>query len=307
VRNKENLNQLSTEARNPRTRQLDVLPTRRLVELINHEDHDVAKAVGRSLPQLTRAVEMISKQLISGGRLIYVGAGTSGRIGILDAVECVPTFNSDPERIQGMIAGGFDACYRAIEASEDDADAGARDLLKKSVSAQDVVVGIAASGRTPYTCGALRFANSMGAKTIAIVNNPRTEMKEIADLTIEALTGPEALTGSTRMKAGTAQKMICNILTTATMVRLGAAYSNLMINVHMKNEKLLNRGITILREITGAGEQEARKALVSALGDLKIAAVILRRKCSTTMARNILNRNKGNLRKALEKTTPTEK
>ncbi|MBZ5535098.1 MAG: N-acetylmuramic acid 6-phosphate etherase [Acidobacteriia bacterium] len=307
MRSKERFNQLATEARNPRTRRLDIVPTSRLVELINLEDHNVAKAVKRSLPQVTRAVEMISKQMAAGGRLIYVGAGTSGRIGILDAVECVPTFNTDPEQIQGMIAGGFEGCYRAVEANEDDADAGARDLLKKAVSAQDVVVGIAASGRTPYTCGALRFAKSMGAKTIAIVNNPGTEMKRIADLTIEALTGPEALTGSTRMKAGTAQKMICNILTTAALVRLGAAYSNLMINVHMKNEKLLNRGLTILREITGVGEQEARKALSSARGNLKVAAVMLGRKCNATLARSILNREKGNLRKALEKTTRTEK
>ena len=204
MRNKKDFNRLTTEARNPRTRQLDVLPTRQLVELINREDHNVAKAVGRSVAQLTRAVEIISSQVAKGGRLIYIGAGTSGRIGILDAVECAPTFNTDPDQIQGMIAGGFDACYRAIEANEDDADAGARDLLKKGVSARDIVVGIAASGRTPYTCGALRFANSMGAKTIAVVNNPRSEMKKIADLTIEALTGPEALTGSTRMKAGTA-------------------------------------------------------------------------------------------------------
>jgi N-acetylmuramic acid 6-phosphate etherase len=306
VKSKEKFNQLSTEARNPRTHRLDILRTRRLVELINLEDQEVAKAVRRSLPQLTRAVEMLSRQMGMGGRLIYVGAGTSGRIGILDAVECVPTFNTDPERIQGVIAGGVEACYRAVEANEDDADAGACDLLKMAVSAQDVVVGIAASGRTPYTCGALQFAKSMGAKTIAIVNNRGTEMNKTTDLTIEALTGPEALTGSTRMKAGTAQKMICNVLTTATLVRLGAAYSNLMINVHMKNEKLLNRGLTILCEITGAGDLEAGKALASARGDLKIAAVMLRRKCNATTARSILSREKGNLRKALEKTKRTK-
>lgn len=239
--------------------------------------------------------------------MIYVGAGTSGRIGILDAVECAPTFNTDPEQIQGVISGGFEACYRAIEANEDDADAGGRDLFKKAVSTQDVVVGIAGSGRTPYTCGALRFANSMGAKTIAIVNNPRSEMKKIADLTIEVLTGPEVLTGSTRMKVGTAQKMICNILTTAALVRLGAAYSNLMINVHLKNEKLVNRGITILREITGADEQGVRKALASAHGDLKTAAVMLRRKCNAATARGILKREKGNLRRALDRKARGEK
>ncbi|MGB7624980.1 MAG: N-acetylmuramic acid 6-phosphate etherase [Terriglobia bacterium] len=303
---KRNLVPSTTESRNPRTWQLDILPARRLVELLNDEDQEVVKAVRRSIPQITRAVEIISSQMIRGGRLIYVGAGTSGRIGILDAVECPPTFNTEPGQIQGVIAGGFETCYRAGEANEDDADAGARDLLKKGVSARDVIVGIAASGRTPYTCGALRFANAMGAKTIALVNNPRSEMKKIAGLTIEALTGPEALTGSTRMKAGSAQKMICNILSTATMVRLGAVYSNLMINVHMKNEKLVRRGIRILQEITGADEVVARKALASAHGDLRIVAVMLGRKCNVLTAQNILRLAKGNLRKALGKTRLTE-
>ncbi|MFI5174796.1 MAG: N-acetylmuramic acid 6-phosphate etherase [Terriglobia bacterium] len=303
---KRNLAPLTTESRNPHTWQLDILPTRRLVELLNDEDQEVAKAVRRSIPQITRAVEIISNQMIRGGRLIYVGAGTSGRIGILDAVECPPTFNTEPEQIQGVIAGGFETCYCASEANEDDANAGARDLLKKAVSARDVIVGIAASGRTPYTCGALLFANAMGAKTIALVNNSRSEMKKIAGLTIEALTGPEALTGSTRMKAGSAQKMICNILSTATMVRLGAVYSNLMINVHMKNEKLVRRGIRILQEITGTDEAGARKALASAHGDLRIAAVMVRRKCNVLTARNILKQVKGNLRKALGRTGLTE-
>jgi N-acetylmuramic acid 6-phosphate etherase len=302
VKIKGNVVQLTTEARNPRTQHLDILSTRKLVELLNIEDQNVAKAVRSCLPQLTRAVEMISKQMTQGGRLIYVGAGTSGRIGILDAVECPPTFNTDPEQIQGVIAGTFEACYRAVEADEDDADAGARDLLKKAISSRDVIVGIAASGRTPYTCGALRFARAMGAKTIAIVNNPRSEMKKIASLTIEALTGPEALTGSTRLKAGSAQKMICNILSTATMVRMGAVYSNLMINVHMKNEKMMKRGITILREITGIDEAGALKALASAQGDLKTATVMVSRKCNALIARNILKLEKGNLRKALVET-----
>lgn len=303
----EDLKRLATEARNPRSERLDTLSTRDLVGLMNREDRRVAAAVRGALPQIVQAVEIVVRQLKKGGRLIYVGTGTSGRIGILDAVECVPTFNTDPDQVQGIIAGGVEACYRAVEANEDDADAGARDLLKKCIDGRDVIVGIAASGRTPYTCGALRFARSVGARTIAIVNNPRTEMKRIADLTIEALTGPEVLTGSTRMKAGTAQKMICNILSTATMTRLGAAYSNLMINVHLKNEKLLFRAINILREITNADEAQARKSLVSAHGDLKVAAVMLGRSCNVSVAKQILKHEQWNLRKALERTKGTRR
>lgn len=291
--------QLSTEARHPRTLNLDALSTRKVLEIINREDQKVPVAIHRAIPQIARAVNIIVERMKRGGRLIYVGAGTSGRLGILDAVECVPTFNTAPEQIQGIIAGGFEACYRAIEASEDDVAAGVRDLRKKKISKKDVLVGIAASGRTPYTCGALQYARSTGAKTVAIVNNPHSEMKKVADVIIEALTGPEVLTGSTRMKAGTAQKMICNMLSTAVMVRLGAVYSNLMINVHMKNEKLLARGVKILREMTGVSETRARRALEEAQEDLRVAAVMLKRSCDVFSARKILNQQKGNLRKAL--------
>jgi N-acetylmuramic acid 6-phosphate etherase len=290
---------LTTEARNPRTMQLDLLSTQNLVALINQEDQQVAVAVRHGLPQIARSVDVIVDRMRRGGRLIYVGAGTSGRIGVLDAVESIPTFGTSPSQIQGLIAGGYETCYRAAEASEDDAAAGARALLKKKISRRDVVVGIAATGRTPYTCGALRRAKSAGAATIAIVNNRNSEMERIADLTIEVLTGPEVLTGSTRMKAGTAQKMICNILSTAAMVRLGAVYSNLMINVHMKSRKLIGRGVTILQEISGAQEGEAREALAASKNDLRVAAVMLVRKCDRKSALAVLNQARGNLRRAL--------
>ncbi len=279
---------------------LDALTTSEVLNLINREDRQVARAVRRAIPQLLKAVELIVASLRRGGRLIYVGAGTSGRIGILDAVECVPTFNTAPGQIQGIIAGGYEACYRAVEASEDKAEAGARDLRRLRVQARDTVVGIAASGRTPYTLGALKFARSRKAATVAVVNVPDSEMKKIADVTIEALTGPEVLTGSTRMKAGTAQKMVCNMLSTASMIRLGAVYSNLMIQVHMKNEKLVARGINILREITGAGEREAADVLTPARYDLKVAAIMLRWKVSALAARRLLKQSAGNLRRALE-------
>lgn len=294
------LSGLATEGRNPRSLKLDTLSTRGILEVIHREDLTVAKAVRRALPQIQRAVDILVERMKDGrGRLIYIGAGTSGRLGILDAVECVPTFNTSPDQIQGLIAGGFAACSRALEATEDDPRAGARDLLRKRITARDVVVGIAASGRTPYTCGALRSAKSKGAATIAIVNNPHSPLGRIADLTIEALTGPEVLTGSTRMKAGTAQKMICNMLTTATMVRLGAVYSNLMINIHMKNEKLIARGVKILCEMTGVEAAAARRGLMSTGYDLKVAAVMLTRGCTASAARTLLKRFSGNLRHAL--------
>lgn len=294
-------NRLTTEERNPQTLKIDVLPTRGILALINREDQRVAPAVKRAIPQIARAVDAIVDGMKRGGRLIYVGAGTSGRLGILDAVESVPTFNTRPQQIQGLIAGGHKACYRAVEASEDNADAGVRDMKKRRVTSRDIVVGIAASGRTPYTLGAMRYAKSKGAATIALVNTPQSEMKRLAAITIECLTGPEALTGSTRLKAGTAQKMICNMLSTAAMIRLGAVYSNLMINVQMKNQKLLTRGVKILREMTGANETAARRALAASGRDLKVAAVMLFHRCNVTSAQDYLKRMNGNLRRTLQR------
>ncbi len=291
---------LMTEARNPRSMFLDSLSTFEILWAMNREDRSVTLAVRRALPQIANAVDAIVDRLRKGGRLIYVGTGTSGRIGVLDAVECPPTFNTPPSRVQGVIAGGYEACYRAVEASEDEVESGIRDLRRRKVTRQDVVVGIAASGRTPYTCGALRHARSVGAKTIAIVNNPDSEMKKIAHITIEALTGPEVIAGSTRLKAGTAQKMICNMLSTAAMVRLGAVYSNLMIQVHLKNQKLVARGIKILQEITGVDHSTATRALEKAEQDLKAAAIMLKRRVNLSSAKRILGKSKGNLRKALE-------
>lgn len=297
--NRFNLSGLVTEERNPGSTRLDTLSAGQIAALMIREEARANRAVRRATSEIGRAVEAIVKQLSRGGRLIYIGSGTSGRIGILDAVECVPTFSTRPGQIQGVIAGGPRACYRAVEASEDDANAGRRDLRRKKVTSRDVVVGIAASGRTPYTRGALEYAKSVGAATIALVNSPKSPMKHIADISIEVITGPEILTGSTRLKAGTAQKIVCNILTTASMVRLGAVYSNWMINVHLKNEKLVARGIKILRGMTGASETSARKALARSGNDLKIAAILLIKRCEVDRARSILQLVGGNLRAAL--------
>ncbi|MDD5542667.1 MAG: N-acetylmuramic acid 6-phosphate etherase [Acidobacteriia bacterium] len=301
--NRVKLSSLATEERNPRSLRLDLLTAKQIAELMVREVDQVNRALRGAIPQMGRAVDAIVKQMSRGGRLIYIGSGTSGRIGILDAVECVPTFNTKPGQIQGIIAGGPRACYQAVEASEDDAGGGRGDLRKLKLTARDVVVGIAASGRTPYTCGALKYAKSVGATTVALVNSPKSPMKRLAGITIEVLTGPEVLTGSTRLKAGTAQKLVCNILSTASMVRLGAVYSNWMIHVHLKNEKLIARGIKILMGITGATESAANKALAQSHYDLKVAAVMLAKKCDVERARILLHRSKENLRAALQMRT----
>lgn len=290
---------MQTEEQNSRTRDLDRKATLEVVRLINAEDKRVAEAVASQLPVIAEAVDLIVGRLSSGGRVFYVGAGTSGRLGILDAVECPPTFNVDPGLMQGILAGGYEACYRAVEAEEDSEAQGCADLESAGVTSKDVVVGIAASGRTPYTCAAVARARVLGALTVGISCNAATRLSAEAEVAIEVVTGAEALSGSTRMKAGTAQKMVLNLISTATMVRLGHVYDNLMINVHLKNEKLVRRGVSIVQRITGCTSAEAERTLTEA-GDVKTAVVMVAFGCSRSDAQDRLKLAGGRLRAALE-------
>lgn len=263
-----------TEQENPRTRELSSLPTADVLRLMNEEDAGVAVAVGRVLPDVERAVEEVVKRLSSGGRLFYVGTGTSGRLGVLDASECPPTFGVPAELVQGIIAGGYDALYRATEASEDDREAGARDAEARGVTGKDALVGIAASGRTPYTIGAVEFARGLGAFTAALTCVPGSAITRAAEVSIVPVVGPEVLAGSTRLKAGTAQKLVLNMLSTATMVRLGYVRGNRMTNMRPSNVKLRARSERILAAENGLDEGAAREALDAAGGDLRVALVM---------------------------------
>jgi N-acetylmuramic acid 6-phosphate etherase len=263
-----------TEQENPRTAEISSLPTEEILRLMNEEDARVAEAVAEVLAHVTRAVEAIVERLCAGGRLFYIGTGTSGRLGVLDAAEIPPTFGVSPEMIQGIIAGGYDACYRAVEASEDDAAAGARDLEARGFTKQDVLVGIAASGRTPYTVGAVRHAREMGAFTIAITCAPGSPITGAAEVSIVPLVGPEVIAGSTRLKAGTAQKLVLNMISTAAMIRLGYVTGNRMTNVQTRNLKLRARAERILAAEANLDWQSAAATLDAAGGDLRVALVM---------------------------------
>jgi N-acetylmuramic acid 6-phosphate etherase len=252
-----------TEQENPRSKDLSSQSTAEIVALMNEEDATVAAAVQRVLGDVVKAVDEIVARLSKGGRLFYTGTGTSGRLGVLDASECPPTFGVSPELVQGVIAGGYDACYRAVEASEDDADAGAADLKARGFNSGDALVGIAASGRTPYTVGAVKYARSIGAFTVGLTCVPGSPITEAAELSIVPVVGPEVLTGSSRLKAGTAQKMVLNMISTATMVRLGYVSGNRMSNLQPRNVKLRERAVRIVMAETGVDEQAARSALES--------------------------------------------
>ena len=246
-----------TEQENPRSQNLSSQSTAEIVALMNDEDGLVAAAVKRVLGDVVKAIDETVARLAQGGRLFYTGTGTSGRLGVLDASECPPTFGVPPELVQGVIAGGYDACYRAVEASEDDADAGAADLKQRGFAAGDVLVGIAASGRTPYTVGAIRYARSLGALTIALTVVPGSPITQAAELSIVPEVGPEILTGSSRLKAGTAQKMVLNMISTATMVRLGYVSGNRMSNLQARNIKLRERAVRIVMAESGLDQEEA--------------------------------------------------
>lgn len=289
-----------TEQENPRTRQIDQLPTVEIVRLMNEEDHRVAEAVRLVLPNIARAVDGIYERLRDSGRLFYVGTGTSGRLGVLDASECPPTFGVSPGMVQGVIAGGYDACFRAVEASEDDRGAGARDLEKRGVKDRDAVVGIAASGRTPYTIGAVEHARTRGAFTVAVTCAPDSEITRAAEVAIVPVVGPEVIAGSTRLKAGTAQKMVLNMLSTATMIRLGYTSGNRMSNLLPRNAKLHTRAVRILSQETNLDEATAQTALNTAGGDLRTALVINRTGCSRQEAEKALAAANGVVPRAVE-------
>src|SRR5829696_9138220 len=250
-----------TEQDNPRSKNLSLQSTAEIVALMNEEDATVAAAVKHVLDDVVKAIDQTVARLAKGGRLFYTGTGTSGRLGVLDASECPPTFGVSPEMVQGVIAGGYDACYRAVEASEDDADAGGADLKQRGFTAGDVLVGIAASGRTPYTVGAIRYARSLGAFTVALTCVPGSPITEAAELSIVPVVGPEVVTGSSRLKAGTAQKMVLNMISTATMVRLGYVSGNRMSNLQARNIKLRDRAVRIVVAETGRTKEEAITAL----------------------------------------------
>lgn len=294
------LDRLTTEGRNPRSRGLDRLDSLELVRLINSEDAGVAAAVEREAPVIAQAIDTIAKRMARGGRLIYVGAGTSGRLGVLDAAECPPTFNADAGQVIGLIAGGPEALLHAVEGAEDSPDQGESDLRAIELAANDAVVGIAASGRTPYVLGALDYARSVGAATIGFSCNAAADIRDHAGLAIIPVVGPEVLSGSTRMKAGTATKMVLNMLSTGAMVRLGKVYDNLMVDVRASNEKLVERSIRIVGTLTGCSREEAENALSACNGEVKTAIIVLEKRATPETARALLRSHGGRLRDALE-------
>ena len=282
-----------TEQENSRTSNLSSLSVAEIIRLMNEEDALVAAAVADVLPQVEKAVAGIVKKLRGGGRLFYIGTGTSGRLGILDASECPPTFGVSPELVQGVIAGGYKACYRAVEASEDDAQAAQRNLEPRGFVRDDVLVGIAASGRTPYTIGAVTYARSLGAFTVAVTCAPDSPITRVAEVSIVPVVGPEVVTGSTRLKAGTAQKMVLNMLSTATLVKLGYVSGNRMSNLQARNSKLRARAVRILMAETQLDEGAAAAALDAGSGDIPIALVMTKTGCNAEAAKRALDQSRG--------------
>lgn len=293
------LDELLTEQLNPCTADIDLLPTAEALRRINDEDERVARAVRAEIPCIARAVEIIEDALRSGGRLIYVGAGTSGRLGCLDAAEIPPTFGEDSARVVGIIAGGERALRHAVEGAEDDPAGGEAALWQARLESCDVVCGIAASGRTPFVIGALRYARSLGCSTIGVVNTMPAELESLCDVLIAPLVGPEVIGGSTRMKAATAQKLVLNMLTTMAMVRIGKTYGNLMVDVRPTNEKLRRRALRLVRAVAGVDEPAAQAALRAAAGEVKPAIVIARLGGSAEEARQRLRQSDGILRRAI--------
>ena len=293
------LETMLSEQRNPNTLHIDALSSLEVVTLLNHEDKQVAFAVEKNLPRIAQAVEHIVAAFQSGGRLVYMGAGTSGRLGVLDASECPPTFGVPSSMVVGLIAGGETALRNAVEGAEDNREAGEQDLRHIHFSRKDVLVGIAASGRTPYVIGGLQYAKQLGATTISLVSNPNASMSDIADIAITTAVGPEALTGSSRLKSGTAQKMVLNILTTAAMIRLGKCYQNLMVDVQATNQKLKARAILIVMQATECDQITAEQTLFTTHGNAKLAIMMLLSGLDKDQAEAVLTQNKGRLKDAL--------
>ncbi|MBF4435083.1 N-acetylmuramic acid 6-phosphate etherase [Vibrio anguillarum] len=294
------LSHLISEGRNPDTMDIDLLSAQEIVERLNQQDKHVPLAVEQVLPEIALAVDRITYAFKHGGRLIYIGAGTSGRLGVLDASECPPTFGVSDQMVIGLIAGGKEAMFSAKEGAEDCAELGIQDLKSIHFTDQDVVVGIAASGRTPYVIGALEYANDLGATTIALSCNPDSPIAELAQIAISPVVGPEALTGSTRLKSGTAQKLVLNMLTTASMIRLGKSYQNLMVDVKATNRKLIARAVRIVMQATDCERAEAEYLLAQSNNNVKVAILMHLTGLSYAEAMDKLTESDGFLRRAME-------
>lgn len=296
----ENIGKLKTETIDPRYSQIDFLSTSELLKLMNENDQSVSAAVAKVLPQIEHAILEITKRMSKGGRLIYVGAGTSGRLGVLDASECIPTFSIPDGVVIGLIAGGDAALRKGIEGAEDVREASVAELKDLKLSDRDTVVGIAASGRTPYAIGAMEYAQSIGALSVALTCNPNSEMSKYADVAIEVDTGPEILAGSTRMKAGTAQKLVLNMLSTVTMINLGKTFGNLMVDLQVTNVKLRDRAIRIIQAATSVEAKEAEEALMAADNQVKVAIVMLLLQVTPDQARASLAAANSRVREAVK-------
>lgn len=295
----ERMTKLTTEGYHPDTTNLDLMSTIEIIKLMNEEDKKIPLAIAKVLPEIEQAITAVVHALKIGGRLFYVGAGTSGRIGLLDAVECPPTFSTSPKLVQAILAGGANAVMIAIEGAEDDLSLGAVELQKQQLTNRDVVIGIAASGRTPFVKGALIYAQQLGAKTISLVSNAHSVISEHADIAIEVITGPEILTGSTRLKAATAHKQILNMITTTTMIKLGKVYKNLMVDVHASNFKLRERAKHIVCEVTGASYSQAESVLEQNNYQVKLAIVVLLTNTTIEEATELLAQAEGHVRRAV--------
>ncbi|WP_428908863.1 N-acetylmuramic acid 6-phosphate etherase [Niallia sp. Krafla_26] len=291
------LEKLTTELRNPNSTDLDTKSINEILNVMNNEDKSVPLAVEQEIQQIESAVKYAIDSFLQGGRLIYIGAGTSGRLGILDASECPPTFGVDPKMVQGIMAGGLKAITDAVEGAEDDELQGGNDLKSISLTDKDTVVGIAASGRTPYVIGALRYAKSIGAKTVSLSNNKHSVIGEIADVAIEVVTGAEVVTGSTRLKAGTAQKLVLNMISTTSMIGMGKVYENLMVDVQPTNEKLVERSKKIIMEATGVHYEAASDYFEKANRKVKVAIVMILMNCDYEKAIERLEKSNGFIRK----------
>jgi N-acetylmuramic acid 6-phosphate etherase len=294
------LDDLLTEQPHPESQHIDTLSTAGVLALLNAADAEVPAAVAHEIPRIARAVDAIVTALERGGHLIYIGAGTSGRLGVLDASECPPTFNVAPELVRGIIAGGDRAVKRSREASEDDPEAGARDLAASGFASGDVLVGISASGRTPYVLGAVAKARAMGAVTSGISCTPDSQLSRAVDYPIEPTPGPEVLAGSTRLRAGTATKLVLNMISTAVMIRLGHVYGNLMVNVQPGNEKLAGRARRIIQQATGVSRERAEELLEAAGRDVRTAIVMEKKKIARAEAERLLSQSRGRVREALK-------
>ena len=297
------LEHLTTEARNPASNKIDTLTAIEIVRLMNAEDATITDAVSKVASEIAQSIDLIVRQLQAGGRLIYMGAGTSGRLGVLDASECPPTFSTNPEMVVGLIAGGYDALTRAVEGAEDHPELGEKDLEGIGFSSRDILVGIATSGRTPYVIGGLRYAKQMGAPTIGFCCNASCQLQDYCRIMITPIVGAEVISGSTRMKAGTATKMVLNMLTTGAMVRLGKTFGNLMVDLKATNHKLMDRSARIVSEITGLKNSESRDLLGRCDNEVKTAIVANLLSIDAQAAREKLQRTDGHLRNALESTS----